>query len=157
MIRVRRLLVACLAVPAFAVAGSAPNGLTNPMPAAAAPDDGPAVNLASSPAWIACARTLDGIRTHLGRTRRTVTIVNQTSKTRARVSFWVRTDGACSVQRKFLTTTARLGHNGTVVGKHRKQGGGTTPRGRYTMTEAFGNGSAPATSMPYHRVAKGDY
>jgi L,D-peptidoglycan transpeptidase YkuD (ErfK/YbiS/YcfS/YnhG family) len=127
------------------------------LPAAATPDDGPAVNLRSSPVWTACARTLDGIRTHLEPTQRTVTIVNQTSKTRARVSFWVRTDGACSVQRMFLTTTARLGYNGTVAGNRRKQGSGTTPRGRYTMTEAFGNGAAPATSMPYHRVAKGDY
>ena len=25
------------------------------------------------------------------------------------------------------------------------------------MTEAFGNGAAPETSMPYHRVKKGDY
>ena len=157
MIRIRRLLAVGLAVPALAVAGTVPTGFANPLPAAAMPDDGPAVTAVSSPAWTACAKTLDGIRTHLGRTQRTVTIVNQTSKTRARVSFWVRTEGACSVQRKFLTRTARLGYNGTVAGKHRKQGSGTTPRGRYTITEAFGNGSAPATSMPYHRVAKGDY
>ena len=157
MIRMRGLLIACLAMPAFAVAGTIPTGLTNPLPAAATPDDGPAANRAAAPAWTACAKTLDGITTHLGRTQRTVTVVNQTSKTRARVSFWVRTDGACSVQRMFLTTTARIGYNGTVAGKRRKQGSGTTPRGRYTMTEAFGNGTAPATSMPYHRVAKGDY
>ena len=39
----------------------------------------------------------------------------------------------------------------------RKQGTGTTPLGTYTMTETFGNGAAPSTSMPYHRVVSGDY
>ena len=46
------------------------------------------------------------------------------------MSFWVRTDGRCSMTRKFLTKTARLGYGGTVAGKQRKQGTGTTPRGR---------------------------
>ena len=137
-------------LPALASAGTGPAAVAGARSALV-------VSPATARTWTACAKTLDGITTHLGRTQRSVTIVNQTSKTRARVSFWVRTDGACSVQRKFLTTTARIGYNGTVAGKHRKQGTGTTPRGRYTMTEAFGNGSAPATSMPYHRVAKGDY
>ncbi len=150
MIRLRRWLVACLVLPALASAGTGPG-------AAADTRSAPMVDPTSSPTWTACATTLDGITTHLGRSQRTVTIVNQTSKTRARVSFWVRTDGPCSMQRKFLTATARLGYNGTVAGKRREQGSGTTPRGRYTMTEAFGTGSAPATSMPFHRVVKGDY
>ncbi len=111
----------------------------------------------SSPAWRACTKKLDGITTKLGAKQRTVTIVNQTSKTKARVSFWVRTDSRCSMTRKFLTKTARLGYGGTVLGTQRKQGTGTTPRGTYTMTEAFGNGAAPKTSMPYHRVKTGDY
>ena len=33
----------------------------------------------------------------------------------------------------------------------------TTPRGTYTITETFGNGPAPYTSMPYHQTRKGDY
>jgi len=111
----------------------------------------------TSSRWRACDKLLDGIKTKLARTQRTVTIVNQTSKTRARVSFWVRTDSSCSLTRKFLTKTARLGYGGTVDGKKRKQGTGTTPRGTYTMTEAFGNGSAPGMWLPYHRVKKGDY
>jgi L,D-peptidoglycan transpeptidase YkuD (ErfK/YbiS/YcfS/YnhG family) len=73
------------------------------------------------------------------------------------VSFWVRRDAACSLRRKFLTRTARIGWNGTVKGTERKQGSGTTPRGTYTITETFGNGPAPYTSMPYHQVRKGDY
>jgi L,D-peptidoglycan transpeptidase YkuD (ErfK/YbiS/YcfS/YnhG family) len=73
------------------------------------------------------------------------------------VSFWVRRSGACALTRKFLTRSARIGRNGTVAGAKRKQGSGTTPRGTYTITETFGNGPAPYTSMPYHRVRRGDY
>ena len=111
----------------------------------------------TSSKWRACTKKLDGIATRITKTQRAVTIVNQTSKTRARVSFWVRTDSRCSLSRKFLTTKARLGYGGTVDGRIRKQGTGTTPLGTYTMTEAFGNGSAPDMWLPYHRVRKGDY
>lgn len=111
----------------------------------------------TSSKWRACTKKLDGIKTKITRTQRTVTIVNQTSKTHARVSFWVRTDSTCSLTRKFLTKKARLGYGGTVDGKKRKQGTGTTPRGTCTMTEAFGNGPAPEMWLPYHRVKKGDY
>jgi L,D-peptidoglycan transpeptidase YkuD (ErfK/YbiS/YcfS/YnhG family) len=111
----------------------------------------------TSTTWRACTKKLDGIPTRITRTQRTVTIVNQTSKTRARVSFWVRTDSTCSLSRKLLTTKARLGYGGTVDGRKRKQGSGTTPLGTYTMTEAFGNGSAPDLWLPYHRVRSGDY
>jgi L,D-peptidoglycan transpeptidase YkuD (ErfK/YbiS/YcfS/YnhG family) len=116
-----------------------------------------ATNPQSSSRWRACSPRLDGIRTTLTKTQRTVTIVNQTSRTRARVSFYVRTNSTCSFTRKFLTKTARLGYGGTVDGKKRRQGTGTTPRGTYTMTQAFGNGSAPDMWLPYHRVRRGDY
>jgi L,D-peptidoglycan transpeptidase YkuD (ErfK/YbiS/YcfS/YnhG family) len=125
---------------------------------------GPAVTTADattypqySPAWRACTRKLDGISTSIGRTQRTVTIVNQTSKTHARMSFWIRTNAACSLNRKFLTTTARIGYGGTVDGDKRQQGTGTTPLGTYTMTQAFGNGPAAASWLPYHVVKSGDY
>jgi L,D-peptidoglycan transpeptidase YkuD (ErfK/YbiS/YcfS/YnhG family) len=111
----------------------------------------------TSARWQTCVRTLDGITTKIHRSQRTVIIVNQTSRTYARVSFWVRRDAACSLTRKLLTTTARIGQNGTVEGTRRRQGSMTTPRGTYTITETFGNGPAPYTSMPYHRTRKGDY
>ena len=110
-----------------------------------------------SSTWRSCSPRLDGVRTSIGARQRSVTIVNQTSKTYARVSFYVRRAGACSLKQKFLTTTARIGYGGTVAGASRKQGTGTTPLGTYTMTETFGNGAAPSTSMPYHRVISGDY
>ena len=111
----------------------------------------------TSPRWESCVRTLDGVRTRLHRTQRSVVIVRQTSRTYARVSFWVRRDAACSLTRMFSTRTARIGRNGTVAGAERRQGDGTTPRGTYTITETFGNGKAPATSMPYHRTRSGDH
>ena len=114
-----------------------------------------ATSVEPAPDWTACTRKLDGVTTAIDATQHTVTIVNQTSRTHARVSFWVRTAGACSLARLFLTKTARLGYGGTVDGAKRKQGTGTTPRGTYTMTEAFGNGKAPTTVMPFHRVKQG--
>ena len=111
----------------------------------------------TSARWQTCVKKLDGITTKISRSQRTVVIVNQTSRTYARVSLWVRRDAACTLTRKFLTTTARIGQNGTVEGTERRQGSMTTPRGTYTITETFGNGPAPYTSMPYHQTRKGDY
>jgi L,D-peptidoglycan transpeptidase YkuD (ErfK/YbiS/YcfS/YnhG family) len=111
----------------------------------------------SSTTWRSCSPKLDGVRTSIRASQRSVTIVNQTSKTHARVSFYVRKRGSCSLARLFLTSTARIGYGGTVAGSKRRQGTGTTPLGTYTMTQTFGNGPAPGTWMPYHRVRSGDY
>ena len=143
MARVRLALV-CLISAGLLMVGATPARAETPFPR-------------TSPSWRTCVRTLDGVTTKISRSQRTVIIVNQTSRSYARVSFWVRRSGACSLTRKFLTTTARIGRNGTVAGSKRRQGSGTTPRGTYAITEAFGNGPAPYTSMPYHRVRKGDY
>lgn len=110
-----------------------------------------------SSAWRACRPQLDGHYTSVGAAQRTVTMVNQSSKTYARVSFWVRTSSRCSFSRMFLTTTGRIGYGGTVDAKSRKQGTGTTPRGTFTMTQAFGNAAEPGMWLPYHRVKQGDY
>ena len=139
-----RLMLALLVSAALLTFGVTPAEAQTPFPR-------------TSASWRTCIRTLDGVTTRIYRSQRTVIIVNQTSRTYARVSFWVRRSGACSLRRKFLTTTARIGRNGTVAGTERKQGSGTTPRGTYTITETFGNGPAPYTSMPYHEVRKGDY
>jgi L,D-peptidoglycan transpeptidase YkuD (ErfK/YbiS/YcfS/YnhG family) len=143
MIRARRLLLALLL------------GLGLTLGAWPAAADGPYPR--TSARWQTCVKKLDGISTKIHRSQRSVVIVNQTSRTYARVSFWVRRDAACTLTRKFLTTTARIGQNGTVDGAERKQGSMTTPRGTYTITETFGNGPAPYTSMPYHQTRKGDY
>lgn len=111
----------------------------------------------SSSAWRACRPKLDGHLTSVGARQRTVTMVNQTGRSYARVSFWVRTNSRCGFTRMFLTTTGRIGYNGTTDGRTRKQGTGTTPRGTYTMTEAFGIAPEPGMWLPYHRVKKGDY
>jgi len=147
MSRIRRIVATLTATAALGLI--APGVVINAEASTSTPQ--------SSPRWRACQKKLDGIPTSIARAQRTVTIVNQTSRTRARVSFWVRTDSRCSLSRKLLTRTARLGYGGTVDGAKRKQGTGTTPLGTYTMTEAFGNGRAPDLWLPYHRVKKGDY
>lgn len=146
MTAVRSAVIALIGAPLLTVALVAPAG---PAEAATLPQH--------SSRWKACTKKLDGVATKIAKAQRTVTIVNQTSRTHARVSFWVRTNSACTLNRRFLTKTARLGYNGTVDGRMRKQGSGTTPRGTYTMTEAFGNGPAPAMWLAYHRVRSGDY
>ena len=143
MTRVRCLLLALL-LGAGLTFGAWPAVAAEPLPM-------------TSTRWQTCVARLDGMSVKVGRSQRTVTVVNQTSRSYARVSFWVRRDAACRLTRIFLTTTARIGRNGTVRGTERRQGSLTTPRGNYTITETFGNGPAPTTSMPYHQTRKGDY
>lgn len=112
----------------------------------------------SSSRWTACTPRLAGVRTPVHKTQRTVTIVNGRTRTYANVSFWVRTDaGACTFTRKFATSTARVGYGGIVDGRTRRQSTGTTPAGTYSMTSAFGNGSKPATAMPWRTTRSRDY
>lgn len=143
MTRIRRAVLALLLGLGLTL-GALPAGAADELPR-------------TSARWQACVRTLDGIRTTIDKTQRSVIIVNPTSRTYARVSLWVRRDAACTLTRVLLTKTARIGRNGTVAGTKRKQGSYTTPRGTYSITETFGNGPAPRTSMPYHRTRKGDY
>ncbi|HYP43586.1 MAG TPA: L,D-transpeptidase family protein [Propionibacteriaceae bacterium] len=126
-------------------------------PAAVATAEAAPQHPRSSARWRACTTHLDGVRTWIARTQRSVTIVNQTSRSHARVSFWVRTHSRCSLSRLFLTRSGRIGYGGTVAATKRRQGSGTTPLGTFTMTEAFGNGPAPKVWLPYHRVRTGDY
>ena len=123
----------------------------------AASPGSPATSSVATPAWSPCTLTLDSIKTPITATQHTVTVVRQTSKTHARLSFYRRAEGGCVFHREFRTRIARLGYAGTVEGTERKQGTGTTPRGTYTMTEAFGNGSTPTTALPFHEVRRGDY
>jgi L,D-peptidoglycan transpeptidase YkuD (ErfK/YbiS/YcfS/YnhG family) len=108
--------------------------------------------------WKTCSPTLNGVRTTVGAKQRTVVIVNQKSKTYANTGFYVRVNGkACTFKRMFLGTQSRLGYGGTVAGSKRKQGTGTTPRGTYTITSAFGLKPDPGSWVSYHRVKSGDY
>ena len=108
--------------------------------------------------WKTCTRTLNGAETTIGATQRTVLVVNQRSKTYATSRFYVRINGtSCSFQRMFSATKTRLGYGGTVAGTERRQSTGTTPRGTYTITSAFGLKADPGSWVPYHRVKSGDY
>jgi L,D-peptidoglycan transpeptidase YkuD (ErfK/YbiS/YcfS/YnhG family) len=125
-------------------------------PATAADISGSSPNYGKG--WVACTKLLNGAHTRVGRTQRTVLVVNQRSKTYADTRFYVRINGrACAFQRMFRATGSRLGYGGTVVGTERRQGTGTTPLGTYTMTMAFGLKSNPGSWLPYHKVRSGDY
>ncbi|SDS05746.1 L,D-transpeptidase family protein [Microlunatus soli] len=108
--------------------------------------------------WVRCNPTLNGVKTTVGANQRTVTVVNQRSKTYADTGFYVRVNGKrCTLHRLFLATKSRLGYGGTVAGTKRRQGTGTTPRGTYSITSAFGLKADPGSWVPYHRVKSGDY
>ncbi|HET8970045.1 MAG TPA: L,D-transpeptidase family protein, partial [Candidatus Nanopelagicales bacterium] len=47
---------------------------------------------------------------------------------------------------------ARLGYGGLVRAGDRRQGTGTTPAGRFPITESFGRKHDPGTALPYVRV-----
>ena len=146
-----------LAVVVTAVLGTTLGAAVFATPSAAAADIS-----ASSPnygkGWKQCSPLLNGVRTTVGKGQRTVTVVNQRSKTYADTAFYVRVNGrACKFERLFRGTKSRLGYAGTIAGTERKQGTGKTPLGTYTMTMAFGIKSDPGSWIPYHRVKSGDY
>lgn len=88
-------------------------------------------------------------------TRQVVT-VRRTSGWHARVALWARVDGQWVRGRS--TRDGRIGYGGLVRASERQQGTGTTPRGTFTLTEAFGNDPAPrGTRLPYRDVRAGDY
>lgn len=108
--------------------------------------------------WKKCSPTLNGVKTTVAAKQRTVLVVNQRTKTYATTGFYVRINGKkCSFQRMFLGSKSRLGYGGTVAGGKRRQGTGTTPRGTYSITSAFGLKPDPGSWVPYHRVKAGDY
>lgn len=120
-------------------------------PVAASP-----VAAAPATAWATCKVELGGVTVKVRSTERTRTVVNQLTRQRARLTFWVRDDTPCGFT-KVVSDKAWLGANGLTNGKTRRQGTMTTPAGTYTMTEAFGIKPNPGTALPYHQVRRGDW
>ena len=99
---------------------------------------------------------LGGVRVGARAGTRQVVTVDQTVGWHARVSVWQRQDGRWVRGR--TTAHGRIGYGGLVRARLRHQGSGTTPRGTFTLTEAFGNRSAPAgTRIRYRDVRAGDF
>lgn len=100
--------------------------------------------------------SLGGVPVRLRPGTQQVVTVDRTTGWHARVSLWRRSDGEWV--RGLTTTRGRIGYGGLVMARQREQGTGTTPRGTFRLTEAFGNDSAPAgTRLPYHDVRAGDF
>jgi L,D-peptidoglycan transpeptidase YkuD (ErfK/YbiS/YcfS/YnhG family) len=102
----------------------------------------------------ALAPPVPGARRYDGTMRdsvRTVLVVSATSwrSTAGRLTVYVR---AGSGWRAVRTMKARLGRTGLVLAAQRRQGTGTTPAGRFAITETFGRRADPGTAMPYTKV-----
>ncbi len=117
----------------------------------------PATPAAPAAVWQTCKVKLGGVSMTVRATEKTRTVVDQVSRQRARLTFWVRDETPCGFTKVVGTRKAWLGANGVMNGKTRRQGTMTTPTGTYTMTEAFGIAANPGTALPYHRVRQGDW
>ncbi|MHA6763898.1 L,D-transpeptidase family protein [Streptacidiphilus sp. PAMC 29251] len=73
----------------------------------------------------------------------------------ATVTAWQKSGNTWTA--KYTTTAARIGSAGIIAGTTRKQGTDTTPTGTYTITQGFGVGANPGTTMPYHQVTSTDW
>jgi L,D-peptidoglycan transpeptidase YkuD (ErfK/YbiS/YcfS/YnhG family) len=69
--------------------------------------------------------------------------------TRGTLSWWTR---ATTGWRRLGSARARLGYAGLVLAATRRQSTGTTPAGRFRVTEAFGRRADPGSAMPYTRL-----
>jgi L,D-peptidoglycan transpeptidase YkuD (ErfK/YbiS/YcfS/YnhG family) len=76
------------------------------------------------------------------------------SATRATLYAWQkRSDGWHRVRGP---VTVRLGWNGFVQAAQRRQGSGTTPAGKFSLTRAFGHRADPGTRLAYRHVDSND-
>ncbi len=57
----------------------------------------------------------------------------------------------------FSPVRARIGSNGFVRARYRRQSTGTTPAGTFTLTRAFGRYGDPGTAMSYRRFDSNDW
>lgn len=99
---------------------------------------------------------LDGVPVRLRAGTRQVVTVNRTAGYHARVTYWVRNDSGWI--RRLQAMDGRIGYGGLVVGRHRRQGTGTTPLGTYLLPWAFGTQPTNTTwDLGYRRIHRGDF
>jgi len=107
--------------------------------------------LITVPAAHAATAPLPSYLTLPGSVRQLVTVTSDRwSNTRATLNAWER-DGS-GWRRVHGPVTVRLGWNGWVRARERRQNTGTTPAGRFTMPYAFGNRADPGAKLRYRRV-----
>lgn len=99
---------------------------------------------------------LDHVKVKLREGTRQVVSVNRTTGSHARVTFWRR--GKDGWQKAFRSKDGRIGYNGLVRPRKRKQGSGKTPAGTFRLPWAFGMHKRKDTwDLRYRKVRKGDY
>lgn len=119
----------------------------------------PVPSRADVPADAAVAATvrLGGVTVRLHPGTAQIVTVDHTHGHHARIAWWVKeADGHW--QRRLRTTDGRTGYGGLEVGRHRRQGTGTTPLGTYGLLSSFGMHRKDARwDLPYRTVRRGDY
>jgi len=114
---------------------------------------------ARAPAQVSAASgtvTLDGVKVVLRKGTREVVTVNRTSGWHARVTYWVKRQGAWD--KRFRATDGRIGYNGLVRPRKRVQGSGKTPAGTFRLPWAFGmHRQDDRWDRSYRKVRAGDY
>lgn len=78
------------------------------------------------------------------------------STTRATLRAWQRAPGG-RWQQVRGPIPARIGYNGWVRGRLRRQSTGTTPAGNYALPRAFGSRTDPGARLPYRRFDRDDF
>jgi L,D-peptidoglycan transpeptidase YkuD (ErfK/YbiS/YcfS/YnhG family) len=107
------------------------------------------VAVVATPAPAGAAAVPFGQPVTVGDARQLLTVKSRPGTSYATLSGWVLRDGRWV--RNFGPTAARVGANGTTGSP--REGRAATPRGTYTLTEAFGTTAAPAgTRLPYRRA-----
>jgi L,D-peptidoglycan transpeptidase YkuD (ErfK/YbiS/YcfS/YnhG family) len=97
----------------------------------------------------ASAKILFGQPVVIGDARQVITVKSRPGTSYATLSGWVLRDGRWV--RNLGPTAARVGANGTTGSP--REGRSATPRGTYTLTEAFGTRAAPTgAKLPYRRA-----
>ena len=133
-------------------------GLAVPATAAPTEEAGAAADIADTSAASFEARTirLGGVKVRLRPKVRQVVTVNHTTGYRARVVLWTRTDTGW--KRRMTARDGRIGYNGLVPARQRRQGSGTTPSGTFRLPWAFGTGPAVESwGLDYRRIGRGDF
>lgn len=96
---------------------------------------------------------LAGLRAARGVDKLLLVVGDGAEPSHATVFVCARENGAW---REIFRTRARVGKNGIVPAKNKREGDGATPAGAYGLAGAFGLREDPGSLLPYTRIQDGD-
>jgi L,D-peptidoglycan transpeptidase YkuD (ErfK/YbiS/YcfS/YnhG family) len=104
-----------------------------------------------------CASTLPYSLTHLDGAQQVVVVMTDSWSTSSATLRAYELRGGWDWCQKIKPVKARIGYNGFVWAKDRKQSTGTTPAGTFALLWAFGNNGNPGTKLSYRSVDGNDW